>query len=172
LHAYIDDLRSRLEKYDLAADADIREQVTKAYTNLQDELTALEDKYPIYVLADLSSARRATRRSVAHYAFIQHALPADERRALRSRIARLAVTVRRAEDERWSGLFGGRFRNPKREYLRSPRHLGMMATMNMARARRVAPTLANRALERVAMQGFPTRPQGVLAAVIKSLSAE
>jgi hypothetical protein len=172
LHEGLDDLKSRLEKYDLAADADIRAQVEKAYTDLQDEIAALEDRYPIYVLADLSSARRATRRSMAHYASIQHQLPADERRALRSRIARLASTVRSAEDARWSELFAAHFRNPKREYLRSPRHLEAMTAMKMARAERIAPVLASRALTETAIHGFPSRPQGVLAAIIKSLTAE
>jgi hypothetical protein len=52
------------------------------------------------------AAARAVRRHVsARYAAVQHTLTEEQRRAMRTRIARLSSFVRQAEDDAWSAAY-------------------------------------------------------------------
>lgn len=133
LHEGMDDIRTRLGQGEDTKD-------------LQDKLSALENKYPVHIPVDLTSVRTLARQVKAQYASIQHRLAPDQRRAFRSRIARLSGMVRQIEDERWHELVGHQVKNPKREYLNGERHINASLVMAIIRARKIAPALADLAL--------------------------
>ena len=94
----------------------------------------------------LSLIRDLHRKVKAVYTAAAHKLSIDQRRVFRSRIARLSGLVRQIEDKKWHELVGHRIQNPRREYLKSEKHINASLVMAITRARRIAPTLADLAL--------------------------
>ncbi len=171
LHEGLADIKKRLEKYSEDAAPEVREMGAKAYADIMAELEKVSAKYPEHIAIDIAAARSLFRQVRVRYAAVQHQLDLTTRRSMRSRIAQMSSAVRSAEDARWKLLFGSHFRNPRREYIKSPDHMRAVLAMKMTRAGRVAPILAGKVLA-VDAPSAAVRPQGVLAAVVKAVKTE